>query len=263
MKFVFVLAFFCAACVFAQVTAWPQTQTSWMAGMPRHEVSIMNATPWFSYVSVGGNTKKAAVVNLSPGETAATGAVTKGKKRHPNWKSAVPFTRGSVVQYNRSSDVDVPVIALFYADAEHRHYVGAGTSVFQVMGSGASSTTSIVFEPKNVRIASGVDVNNITTTPSRGFATKPLDLNMTIAEGISVQMLVWNSATPVHIAVNGVNQGFLHQGEVYCLTGRTPTSATLAQEENGRIRTWNWSFANQNWSGVRAKVFVLGSHDLH
>ncbi len=260
--------FFCTVCAFAQSAPQPQTTTVWQYGLPGHQFVVTNATPWFSRISVGasGNKKTKVFVDLAPNETAAT--ATKGGKKHAWWKTAVPFSGPQpVVRYGRSSNIDLPIAALFYTDAQRTRYIGATVSIFMLPGYGASSVNSLIIKPENIWFADDVDRAELAEAaqkvPRTLPAEKPLDINYAAAQGLGIQMFVWNSPTPAHIVVNGASQGWIHEGETYYLAGRSPVTITLmAQDGNGQLRTWSQSFINQNWFNVTARVAVLGAQDL-
>lgn len=258
-------ALFGAACAFAQTATQPDTQTVWQYGLPGHQMVITNTTPWFTRLFVGASASKKAkatknIVDLSPGETASTAS-----QKRLSWKQAIPFTHPSFVSYDRSSNIDVPIVALFYADAAHTQYLGVSTSVVNLAGGGASSVSSLIFKPENISLADDVDRGNLSASNATPNATvKPMNINFNIGEGVGIEEFVWNSATPASIMVNGVGQGLLHKGEIYYLAGRSPAAVIFAaQGTDGRLHVWNRSFDNQIYYGVQAQMFVLGTQDLH
>jgi hypothetical protein len=224
-------------------------------GMPDHQLTVMNATQCFVRFSVG---RPKAANDLAPGETASTAAPANDGKKHRFSKI------GALAHYDRSSNIDVPIVALFYADAAHATYVGAAVVKITLPGYGMTSgDPMIVFRPENISFASDTDPRGEMPGTTASLNTKQLVADFDSGEGVGLFVFVWNSPEPARVMFNGVDQGQLQKGQMYYLATRHIIAVRVTTQDADGIHVKNFSYGNEDWYGVTVKaLFVLSAHDL-
>jgi hypothetical protein len=261
---IFVVAFLCVACAFAQAPAQPQTQTVYTYGMPAHRLAVRNTAPWTCSIlalapvgKLGRAAEMVTVADLMPGES-----VFAGEKRKKGGLFN-PLSKPSLIGYDRSSDLNIPLVALYFdKEGDGRHYVGAAFGILYVPGAGSTSISNLVFGRENIRFADDAPPSAPAVTPH--FAEHGVEIPYFGAEGTAIQMFVWNSRTPARITVNGAASDELRLGNVKAFIGRSPIVVTVsAVGPDGSVRTWAQGFQNSEYFGTHAQVFVLGMSDLH
>lgn len=263
---VFVIAVSCVACALAQAPAQSQTQTVYTYGMPEHRLTVRNTAPWECSIlalspigKLGRSAQIVTVADLAPGES-----VFAGEKRRKGGLFN-PFSKPSLIGYDRSSDLNIPIVALYFTkekESDARRYIGAANGIIYVPGAGNTSTSDLVFGQENIRFADDVPTSAPKATPK--FAETGAEIPYFGTDGTSIQMFVWNSRTPAHITVNGSASDELRLGNVKALVGRSPIVVTIsAIGPDGNVRTWSQGFQNDQFFGTYAQVFILGMSDLH
>jgi hypothetical protein len=267
MKFfvaAFVLFVIAAVCAFAQQPAQSTTQTVWQYGLPVHRMAIQNTAPWscrLVTVAPVGKLGRAArtfgIADLAPGETAFAGE----KKRKGGLIN--PFSKPSLVGYDRSSDLNIPIIALYFTDVEGvASYIGAASGNLYVPGSGNSSVSQLTFGPQNIRFADDQKPTAPRAEPQ--LSEKPVLIPYFGTDGTAIQIIVWNSSTPARVTVNGGAGDDIKLGDVKIFVGWSPITVTVsAIDPAGIVKTWSQGFQNSNYYGTYAQVFILGISDLH
>ncbi len=245
-----------AAMSYAQSPAQTYTQTAMMYGMPSARLSIQNAAPWRCriYTVAPGKHGKLGdgyLGDLLPGETMYAG------KDKASWN---PFAKPGVANYDLSSPLNIPIIAL-YVDDEN-HYIGAAWGSFNLPGGGMSVVESMIFTPQTIRFAN--DLNPAAAHTDRKQDVRAVHLPYLTADGANMIVFIWNSSTPAQIVVNGSNVDELVLGDMKAYVAWSPMNVTVtATAPDGRIVTWNQGFSNQQYYGTWNQVFVLGMNDLH
>lgn len=239
----------------------PEENSSWRYGLPGHKMMVTNATGYYMVFSVG---KPSATNALAPGEIASTEIKSAEAKKGSFWKKVNPFSAPGFVGYARSSDVEVPIVAFFYADSAHQQYVGASVTKITIPGYGYSSGYALIFRPENIAFGDGVPCDGplAGAAPSQGM--KPLVIDFAYGEGTGIWVIVWNGSSPVRIVMNGVDRGVLEQGQRYYLSTTSMVNLTLsAQDQDGKLRLWSRSFSNQIYYGVYVhELSILTERDL-
>jgi hypothetical protein len=259
IKTALVLIAFGAACAFAQATAQPQTTSVWQYGMPQHRLAIQNTAPWkcrlVTVAPFKGKTQVVGLTDLAPGETMFAGRKGKGGL-------VIPFSKPALIGYDRSSDLNIPVVAIYFSEADGgSHYIGAASGIFYIPGAGNTSISQLVFGQENIRFANDTPTN--APTVESHLAEKGVVIPYFATEGTAIQIFVWNSRTPARITVNGSGSDELLLGNVKAFVGRSPITVTVsAVDENGKVRTWSQGFQNSDFYGTHAQVFILGMRDL-
>jgi hypothetical protein len=235
-------------------------QGVWLGGgLPVQTMSVENATRLYCRISAYHQT----VADLAPGETIFNGRDQKpAKKPHGFGKFfSVQIHRGNGVGwYMGSASIDMPVVALCYTDAIHQTYVGAASMVFNIVGAGLSTSYHWVIGPEDIRPAD--DAPEVPENAGH-FISRGVEFPKVTAEGMGIQIIVWNSPSAAHLTMNGQDEGYLREGEMYYLAARNPVTITLtAPGAGGRFRTRSQTTMNQDFSGVRAQVYILGTRDL-
>ena len=260
---VFVIAFFCAACAFAQAPAQPQIQTVYTYGMPEHRLSIRNTAPWECSILTlapvgkwGRAAEMVAIADLAPGES-----VFAGEKRRKGGLFN-PFSKPSLIGYDRSSDLNIPIVALYFnKENDGKHYVGSAFGILYVPGAGNTSVSDLVFGRENIRFADNTPPSAPAAVPH--FAAHGVEIPYFGTEGTAIQMFVWNSRTLARITANGIASDELRLGQIKAFVGRSPIVVTVsAVGPDSSIRTWTQGFQNSEYFGTHAQVFVLGMSDL-
>jgi len=224
------------------------TSSSWRYGLPGHQMTITNTTSCYAFLSVGV-TDKANI--LPPGGTLSTAARDNSGKKH-FWSA------GKFVGYDRSSNIEVPIVARFYADAERNNYIGAAVTKITLPGYGMSSSYSLIFRPENIQLADDAQAGDSSTPSDIDPNPQPLFTNIDTCEGCGVWVIVWNSTKPARITVNGTYRGSLPKGAAYYLaTRKMVTMSISAEDANGQARFWTGSWPNENYYGVT--VWVAGT----
>jgi hypothetical protein len=263
MKTVFLLTIFGVACAFAQTAAQASTQTAYTYGPPVHRLAVQNAAPWACEVvtlapvgKLGRSARIIGVADLAPGETAFAGE----KRRKGGMFN--PFSKPSLIGYDRSSDINVPIVALYFSESGGvRHYIGAAGGNFYVPGAGNTSVSQLIFARENIRFADDIPTN--APMAESHITEKGVIIPYFGTEGTAIQMFVWNSSIPAHITVNGGNGDELRLGNIKAFVGRAPIVVTVSAIDDGQVRTWSQGFQNSEYFGTHAQVFVLGMSDLH
>jgi hypothetical protein len=235
-----------------------QSQATYRYGMPSHQLMVTNATPYFMEVYVG---KLQARNDLAPGEAASTAVKKSDGKKHFFGKSS------AFVGYARSSNIDVPITARFYVDAEHQVYLGASIAKITLPGYGTTSSDSLVFRSENIWFAEGVNCHDLpASNATANFVIKPLIADFDSGEGDGIWVFVWNSTTPASLIVNGEDCGLLQQGKLsmYYLATRKMVDIRIATRDTNGIHIWSRSYSNQNFYGTTAwELSILSTRDLH
>ena len=260
----FVLSFFATVCAFAQQPAQPQTQTVWQYGLPQHRLAIQNAAPWSCRLvtvapigKLGRSAETVAFADLAPGETVFAGE----KRRKGGFFN--PLSKPSLISYDRSSDINVPIIAIYFTEVDGAdRYVGAATGNLYVPGAGNSSVSQLSFGLQNIRFAN--DLKPTAPKAEPRLAEKAALVPYFKTDGTHIQVFVWNSSTPARITVNGGAGENLKLGDVKAFVSRSPIIITIsAIGQDGALKTWSQQFQNSDYFGTHAQVFVLGTSDLH
>jgi hypothetical protein len=256
-------AFFGFVCAFAQTTAQPDTTSVWGYGLPQHRIAAQNTAPWkcrlVTVAPYKGKNRVVGLTDLAPGEIMFAG----GKKT----KSGLinPFAKPSLIGYDRSSDLNIPVIAIYFSEAMEgksgQWYVGAAAGIFTIPGYGYTSLSHLSFGRQNIRFA---DDATPTAPPTENhFAEKGVQVPYFVQEGTETQVFVWNSKTPARITTNGSASEEMHLGEIKAFVGRAALIVTIsAIDADGKVQTWSQGFQNNDWYGTHAQVFILGMSDL-
>ena len=240
----------------AQSPAQTFTQTAMMYGMPSARLSIQNAAPWRAriYTVAPGKHGKLGdgyLGDLAPGETMYAG------KDKASWN---PFAKPGVANYDLSSPLNIPIIALYVDD--QNHYIGAAWGSFNLPGGGVSVVESMIFTRQTIRFAN--DLAPETPHADRTYDTRAVRLPYFTADGANMIVFIWDSSTPARITVNGSNVDELALGDMKAYVAWSPMNVTItAAAQDGGIVTWNQGFSNQQYYGTWNQVYVLGMNDLH
>jgi len=247
----------------AQQPVQANTQTVYSCGMPQHRLTVQNTAPWTCRLvtvapvgKFGRSVQTAVITDLAPGESVTSGG-KKGKKTHFSL-----FPLPSIVGYDRSSNLTIPVVALYYQPVDGKNqYVGAVGGTFYVPGGGNSSVGQLTLTERNIRFADDATPTAPKVQPVQ--SEKYADIPYFGTDGTSVQVFVWNSTTPAHITVNGGDGDTLQLGNVKAFVGWAPMTITIsAIGPDGTVKSWTGTFPNSNYFGTYAQIFVLGMHDL-
>jgi hypothetical protein len=252
----FVLAWFCAACAFAQAPAQAQNQSVYTIGIPQHRISIQNTAPWNCQLvtvapagKLGLGAQVLGLADMFPGKT-----VFAGRK-----KGIGGFLARTLPEYALSSDLSIPLVALYYTGVNQ--YIGAASGTLWIPGNGISSVSQLTFAKENIRFADDVPTSAPTVAPH--LTENGIVIPYFATDGTSTQVFVWNSSTPAHITMDGTNGEELRLGNVKAYVTRSPIVVTIsAVDETGKIRTWTQGFQNSNYYGTWAQIFILGMRDL-
>jgi len=243
----------------AQVS--PRTVSAY--GALRDRLSVKNDAPWMCRLVTVTPTEKPArdvrsitITDLAPGET-----LSADKKRTREFN---PFHLASVKEDDKSSILQIPVIALYYQSGNERNdYIGAAAGIFSVSGGKAEypSAGQMTFAEKDIRFADDAapSAPKIQPVPGeKGGVVPYLDV-----DGTSIQIFIWNSAVPAYITANGGDEGTLRLGAIKVYAGWSPTRVTIsAIAPDGTTKSWMGDFKNRNSYGTYAQIFILDMSDL-
>jgi hypothetical protein len=258
-----VLMFFTAIAASTQQPAQVASQTVYAYGMPQHRLAVTNTAPWMCRIvtvapvgKFGRSVQAVGIADLAPGESVVAGK-EKGKKTHFSL-----FSLPSIIGYDRSSNLQIPIVALYYQPVDGKNeYVGAAAGTFYVPGYGNSSVGTMTLTERDIRFANDTATNAPQVQSVQAEKYAPIPYFGT--DGTSVQVFVWNSSTPAHITVNGDSADTLELGNVKAYVGWSPIVVTIsAIAPDGTVKTWSRGFQNSNYYGTYAQIFILGMSDL-
>ncbi len=260
-SFIAVLVVFvtASACAFTQQPVQQaQTQVVWQYGPPQNRLSIQNTAPWKCKLITVAPYKRSArsvlVAELMPGES-----VFAGNEKKSGFSSLNPFGKPDIVNYDLSSALTIPILALYVND--QNRYIGASAGVFMIPGAGESSVSDLLLRPEDIRFADDAPPQAPQIPPTA--SERPVVVPYFTADGTNTQIFVWNSSTPAHITMNGAGGDTLHLGDVKSYVSWSPIVVTIsAVDSNGRMRTWSEGFQNTEYYGTYAQIFILGMSDL-
>ena len=248
---------------FAQQSAQENNRIVYAYGGSRDQLVAKNTAPWTCRLVTVMPVEKSkhdvqstTITDLAPGET-----LSADKKRMREFN---PFHLASVKEDEKSSNLQIPVIALYYQPGNERNaYIGAAAGIFSVSGGKDKypSTSQITFAEKDIRFADDRAPSAPKTQPLLG--EKNGAIPYLAVDGTSVQIFVWNSTNPAYIT-NGDDGGFLQLGMIKVYAGWSRVTVTIsAIDADGTTKNWMRTFKNGLSYGTNAEIFILGMDDLH
>ena len=250
------------AIAFSQQSTRTNAQTVYAYGTARDRLSVTNNAPWTCrLVTVAPvekskrNVQSVVITDLAPGETLS---IDKKRMREFN-----PFHLPSVKEDDGSSNLQIPVIALYYQpDDGKNRYIGTAAGIFSI-SSGKDEHLSVgqmTFAEHDIRFADDMVPSAPEIQPVSG--EKNGVVPYLGVDGTSVLIFIWNSSIPAYIIPND-DRGVMGLGYIKVYAGWSPVTVTItATAPDGTIKRWVGDFKNRNSYGTYAQIFILGMSDL-